>query len=47
MGTNGNGKRNGWTYSSKTLKRDIENNERIKNFRRKLVEKKLKKYLRE
>ena len=45
MGTNGNGKRNGWTYNSKTLKRDIENNEHIKNIRKKLMDKKLKKYL--
>ncbi|MFX1313330.1 MAG: hypothetical protein ACFFHD_12055 [Promethearchaeota archaeon] len=45
MGNNGNGKRNGWAYNSKTLKHDIENNKHIKNIRKKLVDKKLKKYL--
>ncbi|MFX1364084.1 MAG: hypothetical protein ACFFCE_15035 [Promethearchaeota archaeon] len=43
MGTNGNGKRNGWTYNEKTVKRNIENNHFVKNIRKKLVEEKLKK----
>ncbi|MFW9867360.1 MAG: hypothetical protein ACFFEN_14790 [Candidatus Thorarchaeota archaeon] len=40
-----NGKRNGWTYNNKSLKENIENNEHIKKVRKKLMEKKLKKYL--
>lgn len=43
MGTNHNGKRNGWIYNSSSLKKNIENNEHIRNIRKVLLEKKLKK----
>lgn len=43
MGTNGNGKRNGWIYKKKTLKSSIENNKYVKNVRKKLMEEKLRK----
>jgi len=45
MGTNGNGKRNGWIYNKKTLKSSIENNEYVKNVRKKLREEKVRKKL--
>ncbi|MFW9876535.1 MAG: hypothetical protein ACFFG0_25860 [Candidatus Thorarchaeota archaeon] len=45
MGTNHNGKRNGWNYTSNSVKINIENNEFIKNVRKKLMEEKLKKKL--
>ena len=45
MGTNHNGKRNGWSYSSISTKKNIENNEHIKNVRKKLMEQKLKKQI--
>jgi len=38
-----NGKRNGWRYNNSSLKINIENNEFIKNVRKKLMEEKLKK----
>jgi len=44
MGTNHNGKRNGWSYPSST-KKNIESNEHIKNVRKKLMEQKLKKQI--
>jgi len=43
MGINGNGKRNGWTYNEKSVKRNIENNHFVKTVRKKLMEQKLKK----
>ncbi len=43
MGVNGNGKRNGYSYDEKTLKNNIENNNYVKNVRKKLIEQKLKK----
>ena len=43
MGTNGNGKRNGWMYNKKSLKSIIENNKYVKNVRKKLMEEKLRK----
>jgi hypothetical protein len=45
MGTNGNGKRNGWTYNKETLKNNIENNKFVKDVRQKLMEEKLRKKL--
>lgn len=43
MGTNHDGKRNGWRYNGNSVKNNIENNEHIKNVRKKLMEEKLKK----
>ncbi|MFX1345021.1 MAG: hypothetical protein ACFFBC_13005 [Promethearchaeota archaeon] len=43
MGTNHDGKRNGWSYISNSLKINIDNNEHIRNVRKKLMEEKLKK----
>ena len=43
MGINGNGKRNGYMYNEKSLKRNIENNQYVKIVRKKLMEAKLKK----
>jgi hypothetical protein len=43
MGINGNGKRSGWVYNKKTLKTNIENNQYVKNIRKKLMEEKLRK----
>jgi len=43
MGTNHDGKRNGWKYKNNSVKTNIENNEYIKNIRKKLIEEKLKK----
>ena len=43
MGANHDGKRNGWKYKNKSVKNNIENNEYIKNIRKKLIEEKLKK----
>ena len=45
MGTNGNGKRNGWTYNKEALKNNIENNKFVKGVRQKLMEEKLRKKL--
>lgn len=45
MGSNGNGNRNGYIYTKKTLKTNIENNKYVKNIRKKLTEEKLKKKL--
>jgi hypothetical protein len=47
MGTNGNGKRNGWTYNKETLKNSIKNNKFVKDVRQKLMEEKLRKKLKE
>jgi len=38
-----NGKRNGFNYTDKSAKQNIEHNEVIKNIRKKLVEEKFKK----
>jgi len=38
-----NGKQNGYSYSSKSLKKSIENNEFVKTIRKKLMQEKLKK----
>jgi hypothetical protein len=43
MGTNHNGKRNGWRFNRNSIKTNIENNEHIRNVRKKLMEEKLKK----
>ncbi|NVM36955.1 MAG: hypothetical protein HWN81_15270 [Candidatus Lokiarchaeota archaeon] len=43
MGINGNGKRNGWMYNEKAVKRNIANNQYVKTVRKKLMEEKLKK----
>ncbi len=43
MGANHDGKRNGWKYKNNSVKNNIENNEYIKNIRKKLIEEKLKK----
>lgn len=43
MDSNHNGKRNGWKYNSNSVKNNIENNEYIKNVRKKLMEEKLNK----
>ena len=45
MRTNHNGKRNGFSYTSISAKKNIENNEHIKNVRKKLMEHKLKKQI--
>jgi len=45
MGVNGNGKRSGWVYNKKTLKTSIENNQFVRNIRKKLMEEKLRKKL--
>ena len=45
MGSPHNGKRNGWRYNNYSLKNNIENNEYIKNIRKKLMTEKLKKHL--
>lgn len=46
MGIIGNGKRNGWTFNEKSVKRNIENNHFVKKIRKKLMEEKLKKKFR-
>ena len=38
-----NGKRNGYSYASKTVKKNIEKNEYFKDIRKKLMKEKLKK----
>lgn len=38
-----NGKRNGFNYTDKSAKQNIEHNEVVKNIRKKLVEEKFKK----
>ncbi|MFW9968895.1 MAG: hypothetical protein ACFFDF_01760 [Candidatus Odinarchaeota archaeon] len=43
MASNGNGKRNGWSYNNETLKNRIENNEHVKKIRQKLMEEKIRK----
>jgi hypothetical protein len=43
MGYYKNGKKNSYTYSNGSLKKDIDNNEFVKNIRKKLMEKRLKK----
>lgn len=45
MGINHNGKRNGWSINSISVKKNIENNEHIKKIRKKLLEKKFKKQI--
>lgn len=45
MGVTGNGKRNGWIYNQKALKTSIENNQYVRNTRKKLMEEKLRKKL--
>ncbi|MFX0135947.1 MAG: hypothetical protein ACFFDN_20055 [Candidatus Hodarchaeota archaeon] len=45
MGSYNNGKRNGITYHNKSLKRKIENSQRVKNVRKKLMESKLRKII--
>lgn len=45
MKTNHTGKRNGWSFSPTSVKKNIENNEHIKNMRKKLMEQKLKKQI--
>lgn len=47
MDTYHNGKRNGWKYNNNSLKNNIETNIHIKNIRKKLMEQKLKKRLRQ
>lgn len=43
MGYYKNGKKNSYTYSNGSLKKEIDNNEFVKNIRKKLIEKRLKK----
>ena len=43
MGYYNNGKKNGYTYSNGSLKKEIDINEFVKNTRKKLMEKRLKK----
>jgi hypothetical protein len=43
MGYYKNGKKNSYTYSNGSLKKEIDNNEFVKNIRKKLMEKRLKK----
>ena len=43
MGYYKNGKKNSYTYSNGSLKKEIDNNEFVKNVRKKLMEKRLKK----
>jgi len=38
-----NGKRNGYTYTNKAIRQNIEKNEFVKKIRKKLMEEKLKK----
>ena len=38
-----NGKQNGYAYTDKSVKQRIENNEFIKNIRKKLIEERIKK----
>jgi len=38
-----NGRKNGYSYSNKSLKKNIENNEFVKTIRKKLMQEKLKK----
>jgi hypothetical protein len=45
MGTNHNGKRNGYSYNNISIKKNIEKNLHIKNIRKKLMEQKLKKQI--
>ncbi|MFX1390807.1 MAG: hypothetical protein ACFE9Z_12155 [Promethearchaeota archaeon] len=45
LGVNGNGKRNGWSYSHEKLKENIDNNKHVKNIRKKLMQQKLSKRL--
>ncbi len=45
MGLYNNGKRNGVTYNNKSLKHRIENNQHVKQVRKELLKKKLKKSL--
>jgi len=42
MGYYKNGKKNGYTYSNGSLKKEIDINEFVKNTRKKLIEKRLK-----
>ncbi|MFX1447754.1 MAG: hypothetical protein ACFFCG_06420 [Promethearchaeota archaeon] len=42
MGYHKNGKKNGYSYSNGSLKRDIDINEFVKNTRKKLMEKRLR-----
>lgn len=43
MKDNKKGKQNGYTYTNKSVKTRIENNEFVKNVRKKLIEERLKK----
>ncbi len=43
MGYYKNGKKKSYTYSNGSLKKEIDNNEFVKNIRKKLMEKRLKK----
>ena len=43
MKDNKKGKQNGYTYTNKSVKKQIENNEFVKNVRKKLMEERLKK----
>lgn len=47
MGLYNNGKRDSWTYSNKSLKNKIDNNEFVKSIRSKLMKEKLKKHFKE
>jgi hypothetical protein len=40
---NKKGKNNGYTYTNKSVKKNIENNEFVKNVRKRLVQERLKK----
>lgn len=42
MGYYKNGKKNGFTYSNGSLKKEIDNNEFVKNIRKKLMAKRVK-----
>ncbi len=44
MGLQNNEKRVGWTYNHKSVKKNIDNNEFVKNIRNKLMREKIKKY---
>ena len=42
MGFDKKGEKNGYTYSNRSLKKEIDINEFVKNIRKKLIEKRLK-----
>jgi len=44
MGLSNNGKKDGWTYHTKSIKKNIENNQFVRKIRNQLMKEKLRKY---